>query len=116
MDDKLFNLTYKLKDDLNNDPVYLKLIQLEKEVNESSEVKELSLEMDKASDLYNSLVNIEGDAQKEAQRKLSEAKTKLYNYPLVKEYMDTLKEYREKLEKINEEIISPLRVETCQKK
>ncbi len=116
MEKELYDLTYTLKDDLNDSEVYQKLVKLEKKVNEDLEVKRLSNQMNAASDLYNSLVDIEGDAQKEAQRKFSEAKARLYNYPLVKEYNDTLKEYRELLNKINEEIISPLRINTCQKK
>ncbi|MCD8195244.1 MAG: YlbF family regulator [Coprobacillus sp.] len=116
MEKELYELTYALKDDLNNSSTYQKLLKLEKEVNESEEVKRLSKEMNEASELYNSLVNIEGEAQKEAQRKFSETKARLYNYPLVKEYNETLKEYRELLNKINEEIISPLRINTCQKK
>ena len=90
MDEKIFNLATSLNDELNKDPRVIKLNELEKELNDSYDVYLLSNKKDEALESYERLKNIYSDDNeqvKEALLKLKDAKEKLNNFPLVKEYL-----------------------------
>lgn len=90
MDEKIYNLASQLNDELNNDPRVIKLNELEKKLNDSFEVYTLSNKKDEALEEYNRLKEIYSDDNeltKKALLNAKEAKEKLSNFPLVKEYL-----------------------------
>lgn len=90
MDEKIYNLASQLNDELNNDPRVIKLNELEKKLNDSFEVYTLSNKKDEALEEYNRLKEIYSDDNeltKKALLNAKEAKEKLNNFPLVKEYL-----------------------------
>ncbi|MCD8204820.1 MAG: YlbF family regulator [Coprobacillus sp.] len=119
MDLELCNILEKIKNDLKSSEAYLSLIDSETLMNESSEVKALSEKMKEDLDEYNRLINeySENDYRvKEAQKALQSSKNALYSHPLVKNYLLYYRGYQNELDKINEEVISPLKTNLCQKK
>ena len=90
MDSKIYNLAKSLNEEINNDPRVFKLNELEKALNDSYEVYTLSNKKDEALEEYSRLKEIypeDSEELKASLLKLKEAKEKLNNFPLVKEYL-----------------------------
>ena len=90
MDSKIYNLAKSLNDEINNDPRVIKLNELEKALNDSYEVYTLSNKKDEALEEYSRLKEIypeDSEELKASLLKLKDAKEKLNNFPLVKEYL-----------------------------
>ena len=90
MDSKIYNLAKSLNEEINNDPRVIKLNELEKALNDSYEVYTLSNKKDEALEEYSRLKEIypeDSEELKASLLKLKEAKEKLNNFPLVKEYL-----------------------------
>ena len=85
---------------LNKQEEIKKLKEIEKRMNEDLEVLKLSNDFSLAQSEYNSSLNHYSFDSKEAsiyQKKLYEAKSKLDNHPLVKEYLQCLSKVNEPL-------------------
>ena len=90
MDEKIYNLANSLNEQLNNDHRVIRLNELEKELNNSYDVYLLSNKKDEALENYERLKEIypeDNEQVKDALLKLKQAKEKLNNFPLVKEYL-----------------------------
>ena len=90
MDSKIYNLAKSLNEEINNDPRVIKLNELEKALNDSYEVYTLSNKKDEALEEYSRLKEIypeDSEELKASLLKLKDAKEKLNNFPLVKEYL-----------------------------
>ena len=90
MDEKIYNLANSLNEELNKDPRVIKLNELEKKLNDSYDVYLLSNKKDEALENYERLKDIypeDNEQVKDALLKLKDAKEKLNNFPLVKEYL-----------------------------
>ncbi|MCD8203638.1 MAG: YlbF family regulator [Coprobacillus sp.] len=119
MDIELLNILENIKNDLKSSKTYLSLVDSETLMNESEEVKALSNQMKIDLDNYNKLIEEYGEDSyevKPAQKALQNSKNALYAHPLVKNYLSYYREYQNELDQINEEIISPLKANLCQKK
>ncbi len=119
MDEILLKYVEQVKEDLNSSPSFNKLKELENALSSDMEVKSLSLTMNEKEKIYNEAISNEGENSLEArtaQKEFSEAKNALYSLPLVKEYLKAYREYQDMLDEINNEIISPLRMNLCPKK
>ena len=90
MDSKIYDLAKTLNEEINNDPRVIKLNELEKALNDSYDVYVLSNKKDEALEEYSRLKDIypeDSEELKAALLKLKDAKEKLNNFPLVKEYL-----------------------------
>ena len=90
MDEKIYSLAKSLNEELNNDPRVVKLNELEKALNDSYEAYTLSNKKDEALEEYTRLKDIYPEDSEElraALLKVKDAKEKLNNFPLVKEYL-----------------------------
>ncbi len=116
MDIELVNILENIKNDLQSSKTYLSLVNAETLMNESDEVKALSKQMKTDLETYNKLIEEYGEDSyvvKPAQKALQNSKNALYAHPLVKNYLAYYREYQNELDKINEEIISPLKANLC---
>ena len=105
MDEKIFFLTDKLKKEMDNDPRFLRLEEVEKKMNDDEEVMRLAYQKDMKSNKYNDLLKIYDDKHPlvvAARKELVEAKTNLESHPLVKKYLIAYKEVKMLLYKVNE--------------
>ena len=90
MDEKIYFLAKSLNEELNKDPRVAKLNELEKALNDSYDVYVLSNKKDEALEEYSRLKEIYSEDSEELKvslLKLKDAKEKLNNFPLVKEYL-----------------------------
>ena len=105
MDEKIFSLTDELKKEMDNDPRFLKLQEIEEKMNNDEEVMRLAYQKDLKSDRYNDLLKIYDDKHPlvvSARKELVEAKTNLESHPLVKEYLKAYAEVKMLLYKVND--------------
>ncbi|MGM9858252.1 MAG: YlbF family regulator [Bacilli bacterium] len=108
MNDILLNLTYELKDALENSNEVKRLKEAEKNMESNEEVMALSYRFSSAQTSYNDILKIYKEDTKEAkeyQHKLYLAKKELDEHPLVKEYLSAFSEVRKIYERINHEIL-----------
>ena len=90
MDEKIYNLAKSFNEEINNVPRVIKLNELEKALNDSYDVYILSNKKDEALEEYSRLKEIypeDSEELKTSLLKLKDAKEKLNNFPLVKEYL-----------------------------
>ena len=90
MDEKIYFLAKSLNEELNKDPRVAKLNELEKALNDSYDVYVLCNKKDEALEEYSRLKEIYSEDSEELKAsllKLKDAKEKLSNFPLVKEYL-----------------------------
>ena len=116
MDEKIYHLASELNKELNNDPRVIKLNELEKELNDSFEVYTLSNKKDEAFEEYNRLKEIYSDDNeltKAALLKAKDAKEKLNNFPLVKEYLAKYSLVRDLYLEIDNILFSDIRKGKC---
>ena len=118
MDEKISELTYQLKEQLNNDPRIIALNASEKKMNESEEVMGLSYRKDVALDHYNEMLKYYSDNSPEvvkARQDLAKAKKELESHPLVREYLSNYQQVRLLFEQVNESLFSMLNNDMCPK-
>ena len=105
MDEKIFSLTDELKKEMDNDPRFLKLQEIEEKMNNDEEVMRLAYQKDLKSDRYNDLLKIYDDKHPlvvSARKELVEAKSNLESHSLVKEYLKAYAEVKMLLYKVND--------------
>ena len=105
MDEKIFYLTDELKKEMDSDPRFLRLQEIEEKMNNDEEVMRLAYQKDLKSDRYNDLLKIYDDKHPlvvSARKELVEAKTNLESHPLVKEYLKAYAEVKMLLYKVND--------------
>ena len=98
MDEHIYSLANNLSETLNSHPLIIKLNELEKELNDSFEVYNLSNKKDECLEKYTRLKETLGENHKDtlnALKELKEAKEKLDNFPLVKEYLNVYNQVRD---------------------
>ncbi|MDD4103604.1 MAG: YlbF family regulator [Erysipelotrichaceae bacterium] len=119
MKNDLYLDTCALKEALMNDPRIIRLNDLEKKMNEDDSVMALAYQKDVASSRYSDILSIyckeEAPEVKKAREELIEAKTTLYEHPLVREYLDVYQSVRSIYQRINNNIISLIDPDMCPK-
>lgn len=104
MDIKLNELTQELKEQMNNDPRFILLDKLEKEISENEEIMRLAYKKDMASLAYSDKLKIYSEDSLEIEpyrRALYEAKLALDTHPLIIEYNKAYKNVREVIDNVN---------------
>ena len=107
MNNALYEELYELKETMKNDPRFVRLNELDKQLNENEEVMKLSYQKEMAIVEYEDALNHFGKDSKElqkAQQKLAKCKLNLDNHPLVKEYYLALQKVREMDRQINHKL------------
>ena len=118
MDERISELTYKLKEQLDNDPRIIALNESEKKMKESEEVMALSYRKDVALDHYNEMLKYYSDNSPEvikARQDLALAKKELESHPLVRGYLSNYQQVRILFEQVNESLFSLLNNDMCPK-
>ena len=116
MDDKIYNLASSLNESLNNRPEVIKLNELEKQLNDSYDVYILSKKKDVTLDEYSRLKDIYGESDPkviDALKAVKEAKEKLDNFPLVKEYLSQYSLVRDLYLEVDNILFSDIRKGKC---
>ena len=116
MDSKIYSLAKSLNEEINNDPRVIKLNELEKALNDSFEVYTLSNKKDEALEEYSRLKEISPEDSEELKKsllKLKEAKEKLNNFPLVKEYLTQYSQVRDLYLEVDNILFSEFRKGKC---
>lgn len=116
MDEKIYNLAKSLNESLNDKEEVKRLNELEKELNDSYEVFKLSYEKDETLNTYSRLKEIYGEDDPRvigALKEAKEAKEKLSNFPLVKEYLAQYSKVRDLYMEIDNILFSDLRKGKC---
>lgn len=116
MDSKIYSLAKSLNEKINNDPRVIKLNELEKALNDSFEVYTLSNKKDEALEEYSRLKEIYPEDSEELKKsllKLKEAKEKLNNFPLVKEYLAQYSQVRDLYLEVDNILFSEFRKGKC---
>ena len=114
MDDRIYLLTKKLKLEMDNDPRFVRLAELEKELDNNNEIILLSMKKDEANNHYNDLLKIYKDDDEvviKARKELIKRKDELDSHPLVKEYLKVYSEIRLLLLEMNDIIFKDLKGE-----
>ena len=116
--DKVIEKAYKLKNAMDIDPRFIKLNDIEKKMENDSEVIRLSYKKDLLEDRYNDALrhfDKESKEVKDAQHELYLAKKELESHPLVREYLSSYQEVRLIIETINDTLFSDLYIKECNK-
>ena len=116
MDELIYNLASKLNESLQNNDLVKELNRLEKELNNSYEVYQLSQKKDDALDIYSKLKDIYPEDHievKNALKNLAEAKTKLNSHPLVKSYLSIYNQVRDLYMEIDDILFSDFKGRSC---
>ena len=116
MNEKIYCLAKEINDELNNNPLVIRLNELEKELNDSYEIYLLSNKKDEALEKYLSNKDLYGDNHKltiEAQKVLMAAKKELQLNPLVKEYLEVYSKVRDMYLEINHILLDDFKGEKC---
>ena len=105
MDDKIYFLTKDLKNEMDNDPRFIRLNELNKKMNDDEEVILLAMKKDELNDKYNDLLRFCKDDDEvvvKARKELLQAKIELESHPLVKEYLEAYNEVKTLLLEVND--------------
>ena len=116
MDSKIYLLANSLNEELNKDPRVKRLNELEKELNDSYDVYLLSKKKDETLEEYSRLKDIFGENDPkviEALKATKEAKEKLNNFPLVKEYLSQYSLVRDLYMEVDNILFSDIRKGKC---
>ena len=116
MNEKVYNLTIELKKEMDNDPRFLLLDELEQKINISDEVALLAYKKDRASDKYNDLLKIYKEDDEiviRARKNLIKAKDELDAHPLVKSYLKAYNEVRLLLYEVNNILFKDYKGKVC---
>ena len=118
MEQNIYLQAEQLKENLANEPRVIRLLELEKKMNENEEVMALAYKKDMAAVNYSDVLNHfseDSEEAKKALKELHEAKLNLDQHPLVREYLNTYKEVRELYDEINEILFSNFSANLCPK-
>lgn len=116
MDEKLFELSTKLKNAIQNDSRIVVLNLAEAEMENDNDAKILSYKMDCAVNDYNEMIRLFGLNSKEtrrAQKVLYEAKKQLEELPSVRLYLEKYKDVRSLYEEINKTLFNDFNFVVC---
>lgn len=119
MNQKLLEKIGDFRMELANDKRILNLNRLEAKMEQSEEVMALGYQKDIKENTYNDSLRHFGPHSKEAkqaQKALFEAKTRLDNHPLVRQYLLAYRDVRILYEEINNELFSPFKEHFCEGK
>ena len=112
MNNELFHLSETLRDSIKNDPIFIELDKVEKELNENEEIMRKSYKKDVICSKYSDLLKVfdEDSAEiKKVRKELVEAKDELYETPLVKRYLQLYAQAREILDKVNDILLENIK-------
>ena len=105
MDSRVYNLSLELKELINKDERFLRLNEVEKELENNEEVMSLAYLKDRANDEYNDALRLfkeDSEEVRKARLKLKEAKEKLDTHPLTQKYLEAYKNVRDLLLEVND--------------
>lgn len=108
MEDRLYFLASEIHDSLNNHRLVISLNELENKLNDSYEVYQLSNKKNEALEAYLNNKKIYGEDNEITKKtliNLKEAKEKLNNHPLVKEYLKIYSQVRDLYLEINDIVL-----------
>ena len=111
MNERIISLATSLNEEINNHPKVKRLNELDKAINDSFDVYQLSKKKDEALEIYINNKKIYGEDNKltlESLENLRKAKEALQEYPLVKEYLSVYSEVRNIYMKVNEIVLGGL--------
>ena len=111
MNERVIALAESLNQELNSHPDVVLLKSKEKELNDSFEVYTLSKAKDEALEVYINNKELYGEDSSitlESLTKLKDAKEKLNNHPLVKEYLSNYNKVRDLYMDINDIVLGDL--------
>ena len=114
MDEKVYSLARELKEEIDRDPRFIRLAEIEKKMSEDEEVMLLSYKKDVANAHYNDMLKIYNESDEEvikARKELIARKDELDAHPVVKEYLAALNEVRKILFEMNEIIFGGFKEE-----
>ena len=100
-------LALKLHDAIKEDEVYKRIKEIEEVMMNDHSIVALISEYQKSQDVYNDCLKYNLDT-KEAVKKISDAKIKLYENEIVKEYQDLYLKLNNELQKISELLFDDL--------
>lgn len=109
MDDKIYFLTKDLKNEMDKDPRFIRLNELNKKMNDDESVIRLAIKKDELNDKYNDLLRFYKDDDEvvvKARKELLQAKIELESHPLVKEYLKAYNEVKLLLLEVNDILFS----------
>jgi len=115
----IYELSYKLKQELENEPCFQELLLLEKQMENDDEVVKLTYQKDMALLYYNDALKVFDKNSEEIRpflQRLSEAKNNLNSHKIVKLYLTKYKEVRELTNEINNILFSDLSSKICEEK
>ena len=116
MDDKIYFLTKELRKEMDNDPRFMRLDELNKRMNDDESVILLAMKKDRLNEKYNDLCKVYDDENPlvvEARKELLDAKIELESHPLVKEYLAAYNEVRTLLMEVNDILFSEFKGGKC---
>lgn len=105
MDEKIYFLANKLKEEMDSDERFKRLKEAEYVLNNDENVIRLAMKKDTINDRYNDLLKIYDESHEEVlkvRKELMDAKKELESHPLTKEYLKAYNEVYLLLYKINE--------------
>lgn len=114
----VYKLSYELKEQLQKDELIIKLNELDKKMSNNEEVMALAYQKDMAVENYSSLLKIypeDSEEIKKARNQLQEAKIKLNQHPLIKEYLEVYSKVRDLYFEINRIIFGDFDAKLCKK-
>ena len=118
MEENTYLQAEQLKENIANDPRVIRLLELEKKMNENEEVMALAYKKDMALDKYNEMLKFFKDDSEEvikARQELAASKKELEEHELVRDYLKKYQEVRMLYEKINKTLFSYLDNQMCPK-
>ena len=116
MEKDIIEEAYTLKQAMTQHPHVIELEQIEAAMNQSEEVKALSLFFHQAQNRYNELLHYYPTDSHEvevAQRDLFEAKQKLDLHPLVHQYYGLYREVRAIYQQVQDALFTPFTSRVC---
>ena len=116
MDEKVYFLASELNDELRKDPRVIQLEELDKQLNDSFEVYNLSKQKDIALEEYVSNKDLYGEKHEitlNSLKKLQDAKVKLNTHPLVERYLKVYSEVRDLYLQINNILLDDFKGGKC---
>lgn len=116
MDENIYFLAKDLKNEMTNDPRFIRLDELEKKMNDDEEVIRLAMKKDKLNEEYNDLSRFYKDDDPvlvKKRRELVSAKEELDSHPLVKEYLEAYSVVRDLLIEVDNILFGDFKGKKC---
>jgi len=114
MDERIYTLAKEINLKLKNHPLFVRLDELEKELNNNEEVMRLAYIKDNKCTIYSDALKIYDENNEnviKARKELNQAKIDLDNHPLVKEYNKVYSEVSQILFEMNEILLEDIKKE-----